>query len=176
LLDLGAGLGESSVVGAVEDELTLDVSGESDLGVGEASDDLVLLATKEVLDSDGGAILGDNNIDGEMSVNQSHLVSETLGGTSDHVLDEGLEGVDSTGLLVSTEPDSDADEGTVSLLGVLLHLLELAGDVREVFLDFTSLALDGNLSGVNSAGNIIWDLYPVFLQHLSHFALVFFIK
>jgi len=78
LLDLGAGLGESGVVGAVEDKLTLDVGGEGDLSVSETGDDLVLLATKEVLDSDGGAILGDDNIDGEMSVYKSHFVAEAL--------------------------------------------------------------------------------------------------
>ena len=41
-------------------------------------DEFVLLTTKEVLDSDVLAILGDDNVDGEMSVYKSHLVAEAL--------------------------------------------------------------------------------------------------
>lgn len=50
--------------------------------------------------------------------------------------------VDSARLLVATEPNSNADKGTSSLLGALLHLLELASNVRKVLRDLTSLSLD----------------------------------
>ena len=69
---------ESGVVDAVEDELTLDVGAESCGGATLHLDDLVLLATKEVLDGDLGAVLGDDDVDGEMSVHESHLVAEAL--------------------------------------------------------------------------------------------------
>ena len=78
LLDLGAAEGESSVVDTIEDKLTLDVSGVSDGGALGHLDELVLLSTEEVLDGDAGAILGDHDIDGEMSVYKSHLVAEAL--------------------------------------------------------------------------------------------------
>ena len=78
LLDLGANERNSLVVNAVEDKLTLDVSGGTDSGATSHWDNLVLLATEEVLDSDHGTVLGDDNIDGEMSVHESHLVAEAL--------------------------------------------------------------------------------------------------
>ena len=78
LLHLGAAEGESSVVDTIEDKLTLDVSGVSDGGALGHLDELVLLSTEEVLDGDAGAVLGDHDIDGEMSVYKSHLVAEAL--------------------------------------------------------------------------------------------------
>ena len=78
LADLGAGEGEGSVVDTFEDELTLDIVGELDDGASEHVDVLVLLATHEVLDGNRGAVLGDDDVDGEMSVNKSHFVAEAL--------------------------------------------------------------------------------------------------
>ena len=78
LHDLSAAHGKSLVVSAIEDELTLDVSGLLDNGAGDHLDDLVLLSAKEVLDSDAGTVLGDSNVDGEMVMNQPHLVAEAL--------------------------------------------------------------------------------------------------
>ena len=78
LLDLGAAKGESGVVNTVKDELTLLFFALDDLAAWGHSDELVLLATKEVLHSDAGAVLGNSDIDGEMGVDQSHLVAEAL--------------------------------------------------------------------------------------------------
>ena len=85
LLDLGAHLGESCEVNAVEDKFALDIGRVGDLGAALHVDDLVLLSTQEVLDSDGGAVLGDDNVDGEMSVDQSHFVAEALYGRTRRV-------------------------------------------------------------------------------------------
>lgn len=52
LLDLRAGKGDGLVVNAIEDDLTLYISGKGRLGVTSHLDDLVLLATQEVLDSE----------------------------------------------------------------------------------------------------------------------------
>ena len=82
LLDLGAAEGEGSVVNTVEDELTLDVVVELDSSASLHDDVLVLLTTEEVLDGDAGAVLGDDNVDGEMSVHESHLVAEALSKTA----------------------------------------------------------------------------------------------
>merc|ERR1719471_1691397 len=113
LLDLRAGLGEQSVVDAIEDDLTLDVSGLSANSATSHLDDLVLLATKE--------------------------------------------------------PDADADERSISLLGSLLHLLELTSNVRVVLGDLASLARDNNFPCIHSALNIVWNLNPVLSQHRLHF-------
>ena len=78
LLDLRAAKGESSDVDSIKDELTLLFFALNNLAAGSHVDKLVLLATKEILNSDAGSILGDGDIDGEMSVNQSHLEAEAL--------------------------------------------------------------------------------------------------
>jgi hypothetical protein len=61
--------------------------------------------------------------------------------------------VDSARLLVATEPNSNTDKGTGSLLGGLLHLLELASNVRKVLRDFASLSLDSNFPCIHCACN-----------------------
>ena len=76
--NLGAGEGHVLVVDALEDELVLEVGVELDGGAGEEIDLLDLFATEEVLDFDGSAVLGDDDVDGEMGVHQSHLVSVAL--------------------------------------------------------------------------------------------------
>lgn len=65
----------------------------------------------------------------------------------------GLEGVDSASLLVTTEPNADADECTSALLGCLLHLLDFARHMGEVLGNFTSLALDSNFPCINGCSN-----------------------
>ena len=78
LLDLRAAKGESSDVDSIKDELTLLFFAFSNLAASSHVDKLVLLATKEILNSDARSILGDGDIDGEMSVDQSHLEAEAL--------------------------------------------------------------------------------------------------
>ena len=67
-----------------------------------------------------------------------------------------FERVDSARLLVATEPDANTDEGSISLLGGLLHLLELASNMGEVFLHLTSLAFDSNFPCIHCALNCRW--------------------
>lgn len=78
LADLGAREGEGSVVDTVEDKLVLDLLGEGNGGASEHVNVLVLLATQEVLDSERRTVLGDDDVNGEMSVHESHLVAEAL--------------------------------------------------------------------------------------------------
>ena len=80
LADLGAHEGDSGVVDTLEDELVLHGSGELDSDVAKHVDLLDVTATQEVLDLDALAVLGDDGVDGEMSVNQAHLVDEGLQG------------------------------------------------------------------------------------------------
>jgi hypothetical protein len=78
LLDLGAAERKGSVVDSVEDDLTLDFVRVAAGGATHHLDDLILLSTKEVLDGDLGSVLGDDDVDREMSVNESHFVAEAL--------------------------------------------------------------------------------------------------
>lgn len=61
----------------------------------------------------GTVIVGDS-VDGEMCVDQSHLVEEALCDTDDHVLDQGLDGPEAGNVLSGTVPDGELD---FSLLG-----------------------------------------------------------
>ena len=76
-----------------------------------------------------------------------------LGDASDHVANVRFERVDSARLLGATEPDSNTDKGTSSLLGALLHFLELTSDVREVLGHGTSRTLDCNFPCFHCACN-----------------------
>ena len=76
-----------------------------------------------------------------------------LGDASDHVTNVRFDRVDSTSLLVATEPDANTDEGSLTLLGVLCQLLEFTSNVGEVPLHLTSLALDSNFPCIHCCGN-----------------------
>jgi hypothetical protein len=80
LADASAAEGEIGIVLAFEDELVFDIGSESDSAAWLHNDNLVLLSAQEVLDADGGAVLGDDNVDWEMSMNESHFVAVTLQG------------------------------------------------------------------------------------------------
>ena len=69
---------EVLVVNTLEDDLVLKVRVESSGGAWEQVKLLGLLSAQEVLDFNGLSILGDDNINGEMSVNESHSVSVRL--------------------------------------------------------------------------------------------------
>jgi hypothetical protein len=76
--DLSADEGDVLVVDTFEDELVLEVGVELDGAAGEHLDLLGLLASEEVLDLEGLAVLGDHDVDGEVSVHESHLIFVTL--------------------------------------------------------------------------------------------------
>ena len=168
LADLGAGEGDGGVVEAFEDEFILDLDGESDGNTVGHVNVLDLLTSEEVLDVDAGSVLGDDAVNGEMSVDGSHLVHEAFGDTSAHVLDVRLEGVDGTSLLVATEPHADSEEITSSFLTVNLGLLDLTVKMREVLGDFTSGSGNGNDSGFASHGNFSGDKDPIDSQQSFH--------
>ena len=78
LVDPGACKRKRSIINSVEDKLILNVSG---LGHGSSSwefDVMGLLTTQEVNDFKRVLVLGDLNVDGEMIVDKSHLISEAL--------------------------------------------------------------------------------------------------
>jgi hypothetical protein len=76
--DLGAAEGEEGVVNTVKDELVLDILREGDSAAWIEVDEETLLSTKEVLDFDLLLVLGDDGVNWEMCMYQSHLISEAL--------------------------------------------------------------------------------------------------
>lgn len=67
------------------------------------------LFTQEISDFDSLAIVDNVNVDGEMGIDVSHLVLVTLGDTSDHVGNKGLDSSKSSNVLSVTVVDSDLD-------------------------------------------------------------------
>ena len=65
-------------INTFEDELVLKIGVELDSGASEQLNALDLFTTEEVLDLNSFSILGDANVNGEMSMYESHLISVTL--------------------------------------------------------------------------------------------------
>lgn len=51
----------------------------------------------------------DDDVDGEMSVHEPHLVAEAVTNTLDHVLDGGADGAEASNVLASAVPDDEGD-------------------------------------------------------------------
>ena len=147
LSDFSRGERDVLVVNAFDDELVLDVGGEGDGAAGEEVDLLDLFSADEVLDLDGTLVLGDGGVDGEMGVDQSHLVLETLSDPDDHVSDVGGAGLNATLLLVAAEPLFKADD---LLLFLVLGNLNVGGHVTEALHDLTQGSLHSHLAGLGA--------------------------
>lgn len=78
LAELSAGEGDGSLVVTFEDKLVLNISGGAGLDAVLADDLVDLAAAKEVSQLNVGAISGNSGVDWEVSVDESHLVLNTL--------------------------------------------------------------------------------------------------
>jgi hypothetical protein len=87
---LSARKGDVLVVDTLENELILEVGVELDGNTRKQVDLFDLFTAEEILDFNRSAVLGDDYVNGEMSVNESHFVSVARDNTVDHVADEGL--------------------------------------------------------------------------------------
>jgi len=69
-------------------------------------------------DLDGLFVVRDDDVDGEMCVDETHLVGETETNTLDHVLDLRSHGAEASDVLASSVPDDELDlvDGGDSLL------------------------------------------------------------
>ena len=138
-LDLSGGEGDESNVVTTELDLILDVGGTDVLDT-LGDDDLTdALLSEEVTDLDGVAVKGD--VDGEMRVDESHLVEEAAGDTDDHVVDVRADGTDAGELGTLGEPKVNAD--------LLADLLQVHVDVLEVAGEFTAGSLDGDATSLD---------------------------
>jgi len=82
-----------------ENELVLDIGGLLALHTLKHRDGANALLAEEVTDLHESSTLLKVDVDGEMGVHKTHLVLETLGYTSDHILDVGAGGADARELL-----------------------------------------------------------------------------
>jgi len=146
LVDLSAGKRNVVQVGSFDDKFILDFFLSGDLDTFEHVDLSDDLFTQEVLDFDGFVVVADEGVDGEMGISESHFISVTLGNTVHHVSDLRRDG-GNTGLLLSlAHPDLELE---LSDLGLFVgDLLDGEGNVLEASGEGTSLALDGNFSGL----------------------------
>lgn len=138
-LDLSGGEGDEGNVVTTELDLILDVGGTDVLDT-LGDDDLAdALLSEEVTDLDGVAAKGD--VDGEMRVDESHLVEEAAGHTDDHVVDVRADSTDACELGTLGEPKVNAD--------LLADLLQVHVDVLEVAGELTTGSLDGDATGLD---------------------------
>jgi len=80
------------------------------------------LFTQEVSNLNQGSTLLDNAIDREMCVNQSHLVSESLRDTSDHVFDERFDCSQAGDMFPPSLPDCKGDLVLLALDELNVHV------------------------------------------------------
>jgi hypothetical protein len=146
LLDLRAVDAEVLNAVALEDDFVLDlraVNGDS-LDHLHSADDLL---SQEVADLDQVLGVRDVNVDGEMRVDELHLVLEALGDTNHHVLDVGDNGSLHSVLLGSSKPHLDGD-----LLRSLISV-DISRDGFEAAGQRSAGALHGD--GTGGDGNIL---------------------
>lgn len=153
LLDLGGGQTDLSEVISTQLNLILDIRRSHILHTITKFDLSHTLLSQKVSDLD--VIAGQGNVDGEMGVNESHLVQEALGHTSHHVVNVRADGTHSGELFARGKPKIKANEFAPSDLGhIHVDVLEAfhngsAGssdrDSAAIDLDLDSL-LDGDRS------------------------------
>ena len=133
------------------------------------------LTTQEVFDLELLLILGDDNVDGEMCMYESHFVSEALGDTDEHVVDQGFDGGDGTSLLITTVPHLDSDELALHLRGGHFQDFDIECDVTKILGDSSLWTFNSNFSSFNFDGfDLSWDGQVIFLKNGSHVAYIFF--
>jgi hypothetical protein len=149
-----------------EDELILLGGGSLNINTGVHDNSADELLADEVSDLNlvqvGLGVLGDVDVDGEMGVDVSHLVLETLGDTNDQVVDEGSDSSEGSDILADTVVDLDGDL-------VLLGAGEVDGQVAEILDQLAAGTLDGDNSRLN--GNL--DYKHKTSQHFGSFELIF---
>ena len=124
LVDLGGRGGHSLNIVTLEDDLVLLGIGLDDSHSLEHVDVTHSLLTEEVTNLDLLSVLVDGDVDGEVSVHESHLVAVTTGNSGDHVADVGADGADHSDVLVETEPHVNDN-----LLSLLLNIHKLVGEI-----------------------------------------------
>ena len=145
LMDLTAGEGDVVQIVSFNDEFIFHFFSSGDLNTGkhvDLSDDLF---TQEVLDFEGCIVVGDEGVDGEMGIGESHLESVTFSDTVDHVSDLRSDGGNAGLLLSLGHPELELQ------LSNTLFVFSLGNGERNVLersSDGSSGTLNGDFSGL----------------------------
>ena len=116
-----------------------------------------LFFSKKIPDLDGLAGVGDTGIDGEMSINEPHLVTVTLGDTGDEILDVAERGADGGGGLPGAEPSVDLQLSLPSFL--VSNEIEIQVQVLEISDELATWAFNLDDLSVHLNLDPIWDVH-----------------
>lgn len=137
LMDRGSGLGNRLDVDTTDDDLILNVGGTEDSAALEHGDLTDLTLSKEVTNLNSVSelgllvLVGDSQVDGEMVVDETHLVGVTLGDSDDHVADVRNDGANASQLLLGSPPHFHLKAALTDLGDVQLKVLEGLGQLSE---------------------------------------------
>lgn len=125
-----------------------------------------LLLAKEVSDLDGLAIISNASVDRKVSINEPHLVAETLGDTSDEILDVTEGGADGGRGFPGTEPGVDLELLLTVLIG---DEIEIKVEMLKITDKLTTRAFDFDDLGVNLDANAVGDVHGFGRKNSFHF-------
>ena len=147
---------------AIDLNLVFGVFGLQDLGVTDHCDFTAALLAQEILNADV-VVAFDDAIDGEVSVDEAHLVLETAGDTSDHVVQVSADGVHSGLLLGLGVPDLHSHNIRI------LVVLDNQGTRTEGTLKDTAWAFDSDDALVHCALHGLRNLHLLCDEAELHF-------
>lgn len=134
----------------------LDILGLPDgdtLEHGNVADNLL---AEEVTDLNRVGLVVDDDVDGEMGVDETHLVSETVLNTLDHVLDLGSDRAQASNVLAASVPDNQADLlDLVGRVGCRCDRTNRHGNVLGRLLEGAARSGNGDDTGLDSDGDAL---------------------
>jgi len=172
LVDQGGGAGDVIDIDTLDEDLVLDGLGLDGLGSANHVDDTDDLLAQEVLDLDTLATVGDVASDREMRVDETQVVTVSLGHTGDHVGNMGAHRSQGGNLLGETEVQGDFELLSAINLGDRHRkVLEVALEGSLLTLDDDLAALHGHLDSLRDddglLGADVLHLVLLFLLHLG---------
>jgi len=118
---------------------------------------------QKVTDLDSSAIVLDNAVNGEMSVDGTHFVSEALGDTVNHIVDQTLDRPQACNMLPSSLPNGERNFGAFALDQPDVHV-----DMLDVLCEGTAGASYRNDTGFEGHGDSLWDFEFFGLEDVPH--------
>jgi len=153
LLDTCAGEGYGSNVVSAQLNLILNIGRTNVLNSFEKRNLTYTLLSQEVTNLNITGVGG--NVDGEMRVNETHLVDESLGYSDEQVLNVRADSTNGSKLLTLCEPNIKTDHVLSNALKVHVYMLEVTGKGSTGSSDGYETGLDGyrnSLRDLNTTG------------------------